>query len=95
MTVVSDSPYRSTLDAAYVYAVPWSEFPIVPFHLHYPQGGRGDRGAHAGRDGRERLAGLGRVRHPHEQVLCPGTLVCDLGIKFIFNLGIKIFFMQM
>ena len=29
MTVVSDSHYRSTLDAVYVCVVPWSEFPIV------------------------------------------------------------------
>ena len=27
---VSDSHYQSTLDAVYVYVVPWSEFPIVP-----------------------------------------------------------------
>jgi len=37
MTVVSDSHYQSTIDAAYVYAVPWSEFPIVPSYPHYPQ----------------------------------------------------------
>ena len=33
--VVSDSHYLSTLDAVYVYAVPWSEFPIVPSYPHY------------------------------------------------------------
>ena len=37
MIVVSDSHYQSTLDAVYVDAVPWSEYPIgrpsqVPFH---------------------------------------------------------------
>ena len=28
--------YQSTLDAVYVYVVPWSEFPIVPSYPHYP-----------------------------------------------------------
>jgi len=28
----------STLDAVYVYVVPWSEFPIVPSYPHYPVG---------------------------------------------------------
>ena len=28
---------RSTLDAVYVYVVPWSEFPIDPSYPHYPQ----------------------------------------------------------
>jgi len=37
MTVVSDSQYQSTLDAVYVYVVPWSEFPMVPSYPHYPQ----------------------------------------------------------
>ena len=36
MTVVSDSHYQSTVDAVYVYVVPWSEFPIVPSYPHYP-----------------------------------------------------------
>ena len=36
MTVVSNSHYRSTLDAVYVYVVPWPEFPIVPSYPHYP-----------------------------------------------------------
>ena len=36
MTVVSDSHYQFTLDAVYVYVVPWSEFPIVPSYPHYP-----------------------------------------------------------
>ena len=36
---VYDSPYQSTLDAVYVYIVPWSEFPIVPSYPHYPQSG--------------------------------------------------------
>ena len=26
---LSDSPYQSAFDAAYVYVVPWSEFPTV------------------------------------------------------------------
>ena len=34
--VVSDSHYRSTLDAVYLNLVPWSEFPIVPPYPHYP-----------------------------------------------------------
>ena len=34
---VAMSHYQSTLDALYVYAVPWSEFLIVPVYLHYPQ----------------------------------------------------------
>ena len=28
---------QSTLDAVYVYVVPWSELPIVPSYPHYPQ----------------------------------------------------------
>jgi len=28
--------YQSTLDAVYVYEVPWSEFPIIPSYPHYP-----------------------------------------------------------
>ena len=28
--------YTSTLDAVYVYVVPWSEFPFVPSYPHYP-----------------------------------------------------------
>jgi hypothetical protein len=35
-TVVSDSHYQSTLDAVYVYVVPWSQFPIVPSFSDYP-----------------------------------------------------------
>ena len=31
---VYDSPYQSTLDAVYVYVVPWSKFPIVPPYPH-------------------------------------------------------------
>ena len=31
--------FGSTLDAVYVYEVPWSEFPIVPLPPHYPHGG--------------------------------------------------------
>jgi len=31
---------QSTLDAVYVYEVPWSEFPIVPSYPHYPQPGK-------------------------------------------------------
>ena len=27
---VYDPPYQSTLDAVYVYAGPWSEFPLLP-----------------------------------------------------------------
>jgi len=27
---VYDSPYQSTLDAVYVFEVPWSDFPIIP-----------------------------------------------------------------
>ena len=34
-----DSHYPSTVDAAYVYVVPWSEFPIVPSNPHYPHPG--------------------------------------------------------
>ena len=34
-----DSSYQSTLDAVYVYVVPWSEFPIVPSYPDYPQYG--------------------------------------------------------
>jgi len=34
MTVVSASPYQTTLDAVYVCVVPWSEFPIVPSDPH-------------------------------------------------------------
>ena len=30
------SRYQSTLDDVYVYVVPWSEFPIVPFYPHHP-----------------------------------------------------------
>jgi len=30
---------QSTLDAVYVYVVPWSEFRIVPSYPHYPQAG--------------------------------------------------------
>ena len=41
MTVVSDSHYQSTLDAVYVYEVPWSEFPIIPSYPHYPHLGGG------------------------------------------------------
>ena len=37
MAVVSDSHYQSTLDAVYVYVVPWSELPIVSSNPHYPQ----------------------------------------------------------
>ena len=37
MTVLSDPSYQSTLDAVYVYVVPWSEFSIVPSYPHYPQ----------------------------------------------------------
>ena len=37
MTVVFDSHQQSTLDAVYVYEVPWSEFPIVPSYPHYPR----------------------------------------------------------
>jgi len=33
----SASHYQSTLDAVYVYVVPWSEFPIVSSYPHYPQ----------------------------------------------------------
>jgi len=29
-----DSPYQSTLDAVYVYEVPWSQFPIIPSYPH-------------------------------------------------------------
>ena len=36
MPVVSVSHYQSTLDAVYVYVVPWSEFPIVTSYPHYP-----------------------------------------------------------
>ena len=39
MTVVSGSHYESTLDAVYVYEVPWSESPIAPSYPHYPQEG--------------------------------------------------------
>ena len=39
MNVVPDSDYQSTLDAVYVYVVPWSEFLIVLSHPDYPQGG--------------------------------------------------------
>ena len=35
---VSDSNYQSTLDAEYVYVVPWSEFPIVLSFPHFPHG---------------------------------------------------------
>ena len=35
-THISDSHYQSTLDAVYVYVVPWSEFPIVPSYAYYP-----------------------------------------------------------
>ena len=28
---------QSTLDAVYVYVVPWLEFPTVPSYPHYPQ----------------------------------------------------------
>ena len=38
ITLVSHSHYQSTLDAVYVYVVPWSEFPIVPSYPHYPHG---------------------------------------------------------
>ena len=31
----------STLDAVYVYLVPWSELTIVPSYPHYPQKERG------------------------------------------------------
>ena len=48
MTVVSDSHYQSTLDAVYVYVVPWSEFPIVPSYPHYPHRCRAKR-EHLGR----------------------------------------------
>jgi len=37
---LSDSRYQSTLDAVYVYAVPWSEFPFVPSYPHYPHAAR-------------------------------------------------------
>ena len=37
---VSDSRYQSTLDAVYVYVVPWSEFTIVPSYPHYTQPAR-------------------------------------------------------
>ena len=39
-TFVSDSHYQATLDAVYVYLVPWSEFPIVPSYPYYPQSAR-------------------------------------------------------
>ena len=29
--------YQSTLDAVYVYVVPWLEFPIISSHPHHPQ----------------------------------------------------------
>ena len=32
----SHSHYQSSLDAVYVYAVPWLEFPIVSSFPHYP-----------------------------------------------------------
>ena len=35
MTVVSDFRFQSTLEAVYVYVVPWSEFPIVPSYPYY------------------------------------------------------------
>ena len=34
--MISDLHYQSTLDAVYVYVVPWLEFPIVPSYPHYP-----------------------------------------------------------
>ena len=34
---VSDSHHQSTLDAVYVYVVPWSELHIVPSCPHYPE----------------------------------------------------------
>ena len=37
VTGVSDSDYQSTLDAVYVYVVPWSELPVVPSYSHHPQ----------------------------------------------------------
>jgi len=37
------SHYQSTLDAVYVYVVPWSEFPIVPSYPHYPHSRCGAR----------------------------------------------------
>ena len=37
VTVVSESHYQSTLDAVYVYVMPWSEFPIVTSFPHYTQ----------------------------------------------------------
>jgi hypothetical protein len=30
-------------DFVYVYVVPWSEFPILPYYPHYPQEGEGKR----------------------------------------------------
>ena len=39
MTDISDSHYQSTLDAVYVYVVPWSEFPFVPSYSHCPHAG--------------------------------------------------------
>ena len=38
MTAESDSDYQSTLDAVYVYVLPWLEFPIVVSYNHFPQG---------------------------------------------------------
>ena len=34
--VTADSYYQSTIDAVYVYEVPWSEFPSVPSSPPYP-----------------------------------------------------------
>ena len=31
-------PYQSTLDAVYLFGVPWLEFPIVLSYPHYPEG---------------------------------------------------------
>jgi len=43
------SHYQSSLDAVYVYVVPWSEFPIVPSYPHYPQDGVQEFGGGGGR----------------------------------------------
>ena len=40
----ADSHYQSTLDAVYVYVVPWTEFPIVPSYPHYQQAAASAKG---------------------------------------------------
>ena len=37
VTVVSNFHYQSTLDAAYVCVLPWSEFSIIPSYPQYPR----------------------------------------------------------